>query len=528
VVFSANVTTGTGTTTYQWQVSSDGGNTWSNATNPSTYAGAGTSTLTVSNVTIAMKGYRYRLQISQSNYVCGNVTSSAAKILMSNTPSIVDDAKTGTEDTPLTGNVLTNDTGSGSPAAALTVTTFTVGGVTYNAGQTATIANVGTLVMNADGSFTFTPVANYNGSVPAIEYTATDANGGSDVGALALTITPVNDAPVAIDDVIATNENTPVSGNVLTTGTADSDADGNTLTITQFTINGITYNPGDVANIPGKGSITMNANGSYTFTPTAGYSGAVPNLDYTLSDGNGGSDVGRLTITVNPVNDPPLATDDIVTILQGSTATGNLLTNDADVDAGATLTVTSFSFTINGTTYTNTTGSSLVTMPGIGTIQISANGAYSFVPSGTYTGTVPPISYTLSDGSLTDIGLLDIFVAPVNANPDAVNDVNSTPEDTPVSGNVRSNDTDAETTNTSLVVTQYSFTVSGVTYTYPAGSTNVIPGAGTIVMNADGTYTFTPFPNYNGSVPTITYTISDGNGGTDTGTLNINVTAMND
>ncbi|MHA8094494.1 tandem-95 repeat protein [Aquirufa lenticrescens] len=533
VVFSANVTAGTGTTTYQWQVSTNGGNTWSNMTNSSTYAGAGTSTLTVSNVSIAMKGYRYQLLLSQSNYVCGNVTSSAAKILMDNTPSIVDDAKTGTEDTPLTGNVLTNDSGSGSPAAALTVTTFTVGGVTYNAGQTATIANVGTFVMNADGSFTFTPVANYNGSVPAIEYTATDANGGSDVGALALTITPVNDAPVAVDDVISTNENTPVSGNVLTDGTDDSDADGNTITITQFTINGVTYNPGDVANIPGKGSITMNANGSYTFTPTTGYTGAVPDLDYMLSDGNGGSDVGRLTITVNPVNDAPLATDDIVTILQGSTATGNLLTNDADVDAGATLTVTSFSFTINGTTYTNTTGSSLVTMPGIGTIQISANGLYSFVPTGTYTGTVPHINYTLSDGSLTDTGLLDIFVAPVNASPIANDDTNSTMEDTAVSGNVLTDGTDdSDAEGNALVVTQYSFTIisgnSSTTYTYPAGSTNVIPGAGTIVMNANGTYTFTPFPNYNGAVPTITYTISDGNGGTDTGTLNINVTAMND
>ncbi|UAJ14026.1 tandem-95 repeat protein [Aquirufa lenticrescens] len=527
-VFSANVTAGTGTTTYQWQVSSDGGNTWSNVTNSSTYAGAGTSTLTVSNVSIAMKGYRYQLLLSQSNYVCGNVTSAAAKILMSNTPSIVDDAKTGTEDTPLTGNVLTNDTGSGSPAAALTVTTFTVGGVSYNAGQTATIANVGTFVMNPDGSFTFTPVANYNGSVPAIEYTATDANGGSDVGALALTITPVNDAPVAVDDVIATNENTPVSGNVLTTGTPDSDADGNTLTITQFTINGITYNPGDVANIPGKGSITMNANGSYTFTPTASYSGAVPYLDYTLSDGNGGSDVGRLTITVNPVNDAPLATDDIVRMNQNTTVTGNILTNDADVD-GNTLTVTGYTIAgvtgpVIGTTFA---------IAGKGWITINADGSYTFISDPSYSGTIPIITYTISDGQGgTDTGDLDIFVAPVNANPVAVDDVNSTQEDTPVSGNVRSNDTDAETSNASLVVTQYSFTVisgnSSTTYTYPAGSTNVIPGAGTLVMNADGTYTFTPFPNYNGIVPTITYTISDGNGGTDTGTLDINVTAMND
>jgi CshA-type fibril repeat protein len=389
-VFTTNVTTGSGSTTYQWQVSVDGGNTWSNVTNPVTYTGAGTSTLTVTNVPITFKGYRYRLQISQSNYVCGNVTSSVAKIVMNNTPSIVDDAKTGAEDAQVTDNVLTNDSGSGG--SALTVTSYTIAGIsgTFSPSQTVTIPNVGTIVINANGSYTFTPTTNYNGTVPAIDYTATDANGGSDIGTLVLTITPVNDAPLAVDDVVTTNENTAVSGNVLTDGADDSDVDGNTLRVTQFTIFGtstITYNPGDVANIPGVGSITMNANGSYTFTPTAGYTGSVPNLDYTLSDGNGGSDVGRLQITVVNVNDAPLATDDILTIDQQTSGTGNLLTNDTDIDAGSvSLTITTFSYTISGTIYTHTAGSGTISMTDIGTINIAANGVYTFVPSSTYTG----------------------------------------------------------------------------------------------------------------------------------------------
>ena len=151
----------------------------------------------------------------------------------------------------------------------LSITTFSVGGNTYNAGTTVTIANVGTIIILSDGNFTFVPLTNYNGTVPSIDYTARDGNQGTDVGTLFLTVTPVNDLPLAVDDAVSTNENTAVSGNVLTDGTDDSDVDGNTLRITQFMINGITYNPGTVANIPGVGSITMNANGSYTFTPTA-------------------------------------------------------------------------------------------------------------------------------------------------------------------------------------------------------------------------------------------------------------------
>jgi gliding motility-associated-like protein len=537
-VFSTALTTGSGTTSYQWQVSTNGGTTWSNVTNSSTYAGAGTTTLTVSNVPLSMKGFRYRLNVAQSNYVCGNITSSVARLLMDNTPIVVDESATGTEDTPISGNVLTNDRGSGG--ASITVTSFTIAGVTgtFSPSQTATIPNVGTIVINANGSYTFTPTANYNGTVPSIDYTATDANGGSDVGALQLTITPVNDAPVAVDDIKTTNENTTASGNVLTDGTDDSDVDGNTLTITQFKINGITYNPGTVANIPGRGSITINANGSYTFTPTAGYYGAVPDVEYTLSDGNGGSDVGLLSITVNNVNDAPLATDDIIRTTQYVAISGNVKTNDADNDAGTTLTITQFSFSNGGSTVTYVAGSGVVTITAanssvIGTISIGTDGAFTFTPSGTFTGTVPKITYTLSDGSLTDTGLLDIFVEPTNTNPIANDDVAYTSEDTPVSGNVLTDGTrDSDSDGHTLVVTQYSFTIvsgtSSTTYTYPAGSTNVIPGVGTIVVNTNGTYTFTPFPNYNGSVPGITYIISDGNGGTDTGLLSINVNPVND
>ena len=110
-------------------------------------------------------------------------------------------------------------------------TNFIIGGVTYTPGQTATIDGVGTIIMNANGTYTFTPTSNYNGTVPAIDYTATDTNGGSDVGTLNLIVTAVNDAPIAVDDTKSVNENTQATGNVLTDDTDDYDAENNILSV---------------------------------------------------------------------------------------------------------------------------------------------------------------------------------------------------------------------------------------------------------------------------------------------------------
>ncbi|WP_396212916.1 tandem-95 repeat protein, partial [Flavobacterium sp.] len=521
--FAATVTAGSGTTNYQWQVSTNGGSTWTNVTNAGIYSGATTATLTVTGVTSTMNEYRYRLQISQSNFACGNLTTNAARLILANNVTIINDNVSTPEDTPATGNVLTNDTGSGSTAAALTVTEFTVAGLsgTFTAGTTATIPGVGTIVVNANGSFTFTPVANYNGTVPAITYTATDTNGGSGTGTLNITVTPVNDVPVATDDVVSGNEDTPISGNVLTN---DTDADGNTLSVAEFTVNGVTYPAGTTASIPGVGTIVVNADGSFTFTPALDYVGDVPDIIYTVVDGNGGSDTGLLDITVDEVNDAPLAANDIIVTPEDVPVTGNVLSNDTDLE-GAALTVTQF--TIAGISGTFTAGQT-ATIPGVGTVVVNADGTFTFTPVLDYTGTVPLITYTVSDGNSTDTAYLSLYVDPVNDLPVANNDTNTVNEDNPATGNVLTNDTDTDTPLANLVVTQISFTIGGTTYTYPSGTTVSIPNVGVLIVNTDGTYTFTPNANWNGTVPVITYTVSDGEGGVDTGTLAITVTAVND
>jgi gliding motility-associated-like protein len=431
-------------------------------------------------------------------------------------PLAVNDVKSGPEDANITGNVKDNDTDPETNTLSLSITKFTIATIDYPAGTTATINNVGTIVINSDGTYTFTPVANYNGTVPVVTYTLSDGSDTS-TATLSLSITPVNDVPVASDDTDTTPQGSAKSGDILTV--ADTDADGNTLTLTQFSINGTTYPAGTTATIPGVGTLLINTDGSYTFTPIASYVGTVPTVTYTVSDGNGATDTGTFIMTVTDVNEAPVATDDLNTISKNAVASGNVITNDSDPDSNTTLSITNF--TVNGTTYS--AGSTVQTITGVGTIVINTNGTYTFTPLSTYSGSVPAIDYTVSDGTLSDIGQLRITVDPGNADPVAVDDPVTLNEDTPTSGSVLTNDTDVNLADTITVV---SFKIG--TTSYPAGSTATIPNVGTLRLNADGTYTFTPFANYNGSVPAIEYTITDGAGGTDLGALIFTVTAVND
>lgn len=115
-------------------------------------------------------------------------------------------------------------------------------------------------------------------------------------------------------------------------------------------------------------------------------------------------------------------------------------------------------------------------------------------------------------------------ITPVNDAPSAVNDSFVVTEDTPFTGNLLTNDSDIE--GDALSVTQFSITALPI-FTFAAGSTATIPFVGQLTVASDGTFTFTPNPNYNGPVPQFTYTLSDGSL-TDTATLNLSVAAVND
>ncbi|WP_183845845.1 cadherin-like domain-containing protein, partial [Rhizobium etli] len=154
-------------------------------------------------------------------------------------------------------------------------------------------ANHGALVDNNDGSWTFTPDANYNGPV-SLSYTVTDGNGGSVPATQSFTLDAVNDAPVlsgTAATLAAGSEDTPytISTADLLAGFTDVDGD-------QLSVSGLTAN---------HGALVDNNDGTWTFTPAENYNGPV-SLSYSVTDGNGGSVPATQSFTLDAVNDAPV------------------------------------------------------------------------------------------------------------------------------------------------------------------------------------------------------------------------------
>ncbi|PPK35096.1 hypothetical protein CD175_30345, partial [Pseudomonas laurylsulfatiphila] len=416
------------------------------------------------------------------------------------------------EDIALTGSVLT---GTSSVDGAVSVVNFTIGSTTYTAGTTATIANVGTLVIGANGAYTFTPAANYNGTVPTVTYTVTDGSGTDDTSTLNISVTPVDDSFTDANETVSTLEDTALTGSVLT-GTSSVDG---AVSVVNFTIGSTTYTAGTTANIANVGTLVIAANGAYTFTPAANYNGTVPTVTYTVTDGSGTNDTSTLNISITPVDDSFTDANETVSTLEDSALTGSVLTGTSSVDGPVSV----VNFSIDGVTGTFNAGQT-ATIANVGTLVIGANGAYTFTPAANYNGTVPTVTYTVTDGSGTnDTSTLNISVTPVDDSFTDANETLSTLEDTALTGSVLSG-----TSSVDGPVSVVNFTINGVPGTFTAGQTATIANVGTLVIAASGAYTFTPAANYNGTVPTVTYTVTDGSGTDDTSTLNISVTPVDD
>ena len=383
-------------------------------------------------------------------------------------PVAVNDTASTNEDTALTSSadLVANDTDADGDSLSVTAGTFTT-------------SQSGSLVLAADGSYTYTPAANFSGT-DTVDYTLTDGT-ATDTGTLTITVNAVNDAPVAVNDTASTNEDTALTSSADLVAN-DTDADGDSLSVTAGTFT-----------TSQSGSLVLAADGSYTYTPAANFSGT-DTVDYTLTDGTA-TDTGTLTITVNAVNDAPVAVNDTASTNEDTalTSSADLVANDTDAD-GDSLSVTAGTFTTSQS----------------GSLVLAADGSYTYTPAANFSGT-DTVDYTLTDGTATDTGTLTITVNAVNDAPVAVNDTASTNEDTALtsSADLVANDTDAD--GDSLSVTAGTFTTSQ---------------SGSLVLAADGSYTYTPAANFSGT-DTVDYTLTDGTA-TDTGTLTITVNAVND
>ncbi len=368
------------------------------------------------------------------------------------------DTATTTEDRALAINVTANDTDVDGDR--LTVAAITAG----PANGTAEIVN---------NQIRYTPNADFNGE-DKLTYSVDDGQGGTAEAELTIAVTPLNDAPVAVADEATTDEDTAVTIDVLAN---DTDVDGDGLTVT--TVGGARL-----------GTVAIAEDGSsLTYTPKADANGT-DTFTYTVSDGTLRA-TSTVTVTVNPVNDAPVAVDDKATTAEDQALVVDVVRNDTDIDSSALQL------------------SKIVDGPTNGTAEIDAEtGQIRYTPNENYNG-ADSLTYEVSDGELTSTARLDITVTPVNDAPVAVADTATTAEDAAVMINALANDTDLD-----------GDTLRIASVARPENGTAVVDAA-------TGEIRYTPNADFNGD-DSFTYTITDGAGGTAMASVAVTVEPVND
>jgi gliding motility-associated-like protein len=320
----------------------------------------------------------------------------------------------------------------------------------------------GTIIINANGTYTYTPNANFNGNDQVIVQICDD---GTPLPAICvndtifITINPVNDGPVVDNETHVINEDGSASGDLTDAG--DFDVDGN-LVVNTAPLNG-----------PANGTIIINANGTYTYTPNANFNGNDQVIVQLCDDGTPLPAIcvnDTIFITINAMNDAPVVDNETHVINEDGAASGDL------TDVG--------DFDVDGNLVVNTTP---LSGPANGTIIINANGTYTYTPNANFNGNDQVIVQLCDDGTpLPAICVNDtifITINPVNDGPVVDNETHVINEDGSASGDL-TDVGDFDPDGTSLIC---------------APTPGFGPFHGTIIINSNGTYTYTPNANYFGN-----------------------------
>jgi len=325
----------------------------------------------------------------------------------------------------------------------------------------------GSVVIALDGRYTYTPARDFFGS-DSFSYAVEDGRGGATVHRVDITVTPVNDAPVAGPDTIHTREDTEVTGRLPAAVDAEDDP--------------VSYT---VETGPAKGQLVLESDGRYTFIPHADANGS-DSFTYRVSDGQD-STLHTVTIAIDAVNDAPVAGDTVIVTNEDTARPGQLpVASDIDGDP---------------------VRYALASGPAHGQVTIEADGSYVYTPARNYNGS-DSFSYRVSDGQGgSNVYTVGVTVNPVNDAPTAGDDTLTTAEDTAHSASLPpATDIDGDP----------------VVYALAEQAAH-----GSVSIGADGRYTYTPARDYNGA-DRFRYTVSDGQGGSNTYTVEITVTPVND
>ena len=227
----------------------------------------------------------------------------------------------------------------------------------------------GTLNLNDDGSFSYAPNSNFNGS-DSFTYRASDSATTSELKTVTLTVNSIDDKPVAVDDNYSVEEDSTLSVNVVDgVLTNDSDVEDSSLTLS-------------LVNDVKSGTLVLKPNGSFTYNPNTDFNGS-DSFTYQVSDSNGNTQTATVTLTVNSINDNPFAVNDSYSVDEDNTlvvdGVAGILANDSDVES-ATLTIQLLSDVSNGS------------------LTLNDDGSFEYIPSPNFSGT-DSFTYSIDDGN---------------------------------------------------------------------------------------------------------------------------------
>ena len=340
--------------------------------------------------------------------------------------------------------------------------------------------------ISANGTLTFTPAVNAFGTATvsvALHDNGGTANGGVDTSAaqtFIITVTSVNDAPVAVPDSYTTAENAPLTISANGVLNNDTDIESDALTAT-------------LVNTPSHGTLTLHANGAFTYSPNANYNGA-DSFSYRAEDGALNSNVVTVSLDITAVNNAPTAIADAYSTAEDTPlliAGNGVLTNDTDADG-------------------DLLSARLVIGPRHGVLILNPNGSFSYLPSVNYNGS-DSFTYQANDGLLDSGTTVSLTIAAVNDAPLAFGESYATPEGAILNvmlGGVLGNDVDVDGDPLHATL------VSG-------------PSHGSLTLNADGSFVYSPIGYYNGA-DSFTYRANDGLADSNIVTVSITVTPVND
>ncbi len=345
-------------------------------------------------------------------------------------------------------------------------------------GQPLTLALVdstrnGALTLSPDGAFMYVPDADFAGT-DRFTYTVSDGLLTSALAQVSLTVLQVNDSPVAVNDTYTADVDETIIVQAPGILANDTDVENNPLSARQ--VSTVT-----------QGTLDFRLDGSFIYTPNAGFKGD-DQFTYRATDGTL-SNIATVILRIRSTNNPPVSVNDTYSLIHDtilSVPAPGVLSNDADADG-------------------NTLTAALATPPQNGTLVLRLNGSLTYTPNAGFAGT-DTFTYRAQDADTTS-GIATVTLNVTNTPPIAENDSYSISQNNTlgvaapgVIANDRDGDGDA-----------------------PLRSTlDVPPANGTVTLNADGSFVYTPNTGFTGT-DTFTYRITDGIDNSEPGMVEITV-----